>query len=135
MLFRSRTPSEQLDQLTAVADTNGPLAVVEFTGALPRARLFTQWEVQTNDTAVLARLRDPAWDPHESVLVNVTPPGLKASGTNAASAQATVKSYAPKHIVVNTQSPADAILLLNERWYQHWHVQIDGKPAELLRAN
>ena len=38
-----------LSGLTAVLDTNGPYAVFEFTGALPRAKLYPHWQVSTNE--------------------------------------------------------------------------------------
>jgi hypothetical protein len=41
----------RLDELTAVPATNGPFALFEFTGALPRAKLYTNWQVLTNDQA------------------------------------------------------------------------------------
>src|SRR2546423_1287569 len=47
------------EHLTAAPSTNGPFALFEFTGALPRAKLFTQWEVNTNDTATIQRLKSP----------------------------------------------------------------------------
>ncbi len=36
------------EQITAVADTNGPYALYDFAGALPRARLYSNWQVSTN---------------------------------------------------------------------------------------
>ncbi len=41
------------EQLTAVSSTNGPYAVFEFAGALPRAKLYANWQVSTNDPATL----------------------------------------------------------------------------------
>ena len=34
---------------------NGTYALIEFTGALPRAKLYSHWQVSTNDTATLKR--------------------------------------------------------------------------------
>lgn len=46
----------QLQQLTAVTDTNGPFAVFDFTGALPRAKLYSNWDVATNDPQMVGQL-------------------------------------------------------------------------------
>lgn len=47
------TRPTKLEELTAVSGTNGQFAVIEFTGALPRARLYSNWRVATNDPAVV----------------------------------------------------------------------------------
>lgn len=41
------------EQLTAVPSENGACALFEFTGALPRARLYSDWQVCTNNPAEL----------------------------------------------------------------------------------
>jgi hypothetical protein len=45
----------QLTELTAVPSNDGAIALFEFTGALPRARLYSHWQVCTNDPASLRR--------------------------------------------------------------------------------
>jgi len=42
-----------LAEMTAAPGDDGALALFEFTGALPRAKLYTNWQVCTNDTATL----------------------------------------------------------------------------------
>jgi hypothetical protein len=39
----------RLEELTAVPSTNGRYALFEYTGALPRAKLYSHWRVSTND--------------------------------------------------------------------------------------
>ncbi len=41
------------EELTAVPNNNGGCALFEFTGALPRAKLYSHWQVCTNDGAEL----------------------------------------------------------------------------------
>jgi hypothetical protein len=43
----------KLEELAAAPDTNGPYALFEFTGALPRARLYSDWRICTNNAAAL----------------------------------------------------------------------------------
>ena len=48
------TRPTQLSQLTAEPATNGTYALFDFTGALPRAKLYSNWQVATNaDPAAL----------------------------------------------------------------------------------
>ena len=121
--------------LEAEITTNGPYALFEFTGALPRAKLYSNWQVSTNDQATLKELPDPAFDPEKTVLVAEPVGAPKPSATNQAPGTVDWVSYAPKDVVLNAKAAAKCILLLNDRFDPNWHVTIDGKPAALLRCN
>ena len=58
-----------LDELTAVTKPDGQYAVFDFTGALPRAKLYAYWQVSTNDPATLTELASAEFDPERTVLV------------------------------------------------------------------
>lgn len=120
--------------LKATPNEQGPFALIEFGGALPRAKLYTRWETVTNDPAALARLRSPEFDPERSVVLAAEPVGIKPS-PETTSGDVAFASYAPKHIVLKTKSTANGVLLLNDRWHADWQVSVDGQPAPLLRAN
>ncbi len=42
-----------LEELAAAPDNNGPYALFDFTGALPRARLYSNWQIASNNPVVL----------------------------------------------------------------------------------
>jgi hypothetical protein len=48
----------QLEEMTAAPGDSGAIALFEFTGALPRARLYSNWQISTNDPAALQRWLD-----------------------------------------------------------------------------
>ena len=123
----------QADDFDAVPDPNGRYAIFEVAGALPRVRLFGRWEISTNDTATLARLRDPGFDPTTSVILANAPGVTPDAG--AAEGEATILEYSPKRLVVKTRSPAARVLLDNARWHEDWKATIDGSPVPILRAN
>ena len=126
----------RLDQLTTVADTNGPYALFEFTQALPRAKLYTNWEIRTNDQEVLNQLAATSFDPERGVFVaGGLPPPPVTAGTNDDSGTVAFASYAPKDIVLKSDAPAPSVLLLNDRFDPNWKVRVDGAPAKLLRCN
>ena len=130
----STATADLVQLLTATASETGPFAVLEFTGTLPRAKFYTDWQAGLDDARVLQRLRAPDFDPALQVLVSEAVSGMTPA-TNAAPAEATITSYAPKRITVKTRSAAPGILLLNDRWHPDWKVTIDGQPTALLRAN
>ncbi len=148
-------------QLTAVTDTNGEDALIEFTGALPRAKLYTHWETNslaefknfttnnfdmasllifdsagTNGFLTLQKLTSPNFDPNQTVLLGAPlPEGTPGGADRQNSGTVDFKSYSPKDIVLSAQASAPSILLLNDRYDPNWHVLVDGKPAPLLHCD
>ena len=129
--------SESTMDYNAAVTTNGPLALIEFTGALPRASLFANWQVNTNDETTLQSLASPAFDPHQTVLVSDVIPA-STSGTNAGASAGTVKiqpNYKPKYMEIAADVKVPSVLLLCDRFNPKWQVWVDGKQAKLLRCN
>ena len=116
--------------------TNGPFALLEFTGALPRASLYTRWQVETNLEAALTLLTNRVFNPAESVIVSTPlPAGVPPAPTNAASSPVRFASYRPKQYVLEAKAEAPSILLINDKFHPHWKVWVDGQPDTLLRCN
>lgn len=140
-------------QITTVVNTNGPFALIENGAALPRASLFTRWQVitnneevitnngvvSTNDQKTLRLLADPAFDPAQTVLVADALPALPApTATNAAAQKAgwvSFTHYEPKCVQFSAQAELPSVLLLNDRYDPNWKVWVDGRPEKLLRCN
>ena len=126
---------QRLEELTAVPADNGRYALFEFTGALPRAKLYANWQVSTNDPANLKTLVDVNFDPAKTVLISTPQTDLPAVATNENSGTVEFTSYAPKKIIFTANATAPSVLLLNDKYDPHWRVSVDGKPAALLRCN
>lgn len=123
-----------LDQITVVTNSPGQFALIEFTGALPRAKLFTQWLAITNDAEVLSLLTNSVFNPHETVIVSTPLPATtNGPGTNAGEVK--FIAYAPKRIQLEASAAAPSVLLLNDKHSPNWKVTVDGQPAALLRCN
>jgi len=124
----------RVEDITAGIRPDGQFAIFQFGAALPRTKLFSQWEVVTNDTAALQRLADPAFNPQNAVvLADVPPGGTGSAGTPTGTAD--IVQYEPKHVTVKAQAGAPSILLLNDKFDPNWKVKVDGKPDRLLRCN
>jgi hypothetical protein len=125
-----------LNKLTAVPAENGEYALFDFTGALPRARLYSHWQVDTNDSTTLQMLTSANFDPWKTVLLSTSLPVAPVTNTaNENSGTVEFKSYAPTDIQFTAQADAPSVLLLNDKFDPNWHVFVDGKPAPLLRCN
>jgi hypothetical protein len=127
-------PASPVDFIT-VLDTNGPLSVFEFTGALRRASLIPRWQVSTNNAETLRALADPNFDPHETVLVDGTVPPPPPPGPTAGTGTVSISDYAPKRIALAADVNAPCILLLSDRYNPKWKVTVDGTSQEVLRCN
>jgi hypothetical protein len=125
----------KLSDITAVADTNGTYALFDFAGALPRARLYTRWQVSTNEQEILTELTAGSFNPHETVLVTGPAPAPAAPVPNQNPGAVEFSSYAPSHVVLKARAEAPSILLINDKYDPNWKVSVDGQPAELLHCN
>jgi hypothetical protein len=128
------TPSNA-EQFTVVPDANGLFALFEFAGALPRAKLYANWQNDTNNQATLEQLANPAFDPGQSVFVAGELPAATSAWTNQPVGNVDIASYASKDIVLNSDAPSAAVLLLNNHYDPNWKVLVDGRPGTLLRCN
>src|ERR1043166_1182349 len=125
----------ELDHITAEPNPNGPFVVFEFTNALPRAKLFSEWRVNTDHAAVLRELTAPDFDAHKLVFVEYTIPAASASATNQDLKPVEFVHYEPKRIELQSQAAVPTVLLLNDKYDPNWRVSVDGKPEKLLRCN
>jgi hypothetical protein len=126
--------------LTFIDDPNGPYCLFEFTGALPRAKLYSNWQISTNDSQTLQQLAAETFDPEQTVLVapqaaGVTPPASAGSTNSTTPGSVNFVSYAPKHLVLHSQASTPSLLLLNDHYDPGWHVDVDGVAAALQRCN
>ncbi|HUC86689.1 MAG TPA: hypothetical protein VL970_15940, partial [Candidatus Acidoferrales bacterium] len=123
------------DEVTAVPAEDGPFALFQFTLALPRATLFSKWQVNTNGTNVLAQVMAPSFNPRESVFVDDIMPANPAAATNAPAGSVTIVNYAPKDIVLSADVKAPSILMLSDHYQPDWKVWVDGRPDTMLRCD
>jgi hypothetical protein len=130
-----------LEELSAAIKPDGQYAVFDFTGALPRAKLYANWTVSTNDEATLTTLASADFDPERTVFVDSSTlnaqPSTNSSTLNPQPSTNSVEftNYAPKRIVLQAKVGAPSVLLLNDRFDPNWKVSVDGRPEALLRCN
>ena len=118
-------------------DVNGMGALVEFDGALPRAKLFADWRQGVADPEALKILASPGFNPQRQVIL--AEKGLLEPDMPARTSQLGPVEYVAnraKYIELKTPpTEINTVLLLNDRHNPDWQVTVDGKPARLLRAN
>lgn len=131
---REGEPIHDAGDLTVKTNDNGHIALIEFTKALPRAKLYANWQM-ADDAAALAKLNAPEFDPATTVLVATNTPIPQPAQAGADPGTVTITSYESKDVKLTANAKTPAVLLLNDRSADYWKVWVDQQPASILRCN
>lgn len=101
------------------------------TTALPRAFLVQRATVAGSQEEAWAMIHQAGFDPATSVVLEA---GRPLDG-DAAGGELRVERYEPDRIELAVDSPAEGYLVLSDPFYPGWLAELDGSPAEILRAN
>ena len=78
----------------------------------------------------------PNVDPRKTVLLAKAPAGFTPGALGGATGSAWITRYTNTDIAIVADAPAGGgIVLLNDVWHPWWRASVDGKPAEILKAN
>lgn len=139
VIVRDGTPLD--DQYTLAYDAPGPLAVYENPDPLPRAWLVPQAQVLPDEEAVLAALKQPAFEPLHTVVLaqNHDNPSILApadeSVPSSMAEPVSVLAYGPNEMVLAAHAERPGYLVFSEVWFPGWLATVNGEPAPVLRAN
>jgi hypothetical protein len=126
---------EDAGDMTLQTNDNGHIALIEFTAALPRAKLYANWQT-TDDKTALAMLNSPQFDPAKTVLIATnTPLPDKPTQPDADPGTVQITDYQPRDVKLQADAKVPAVLLLNDRTGEYWKVWVDGNPSPVLRCN
>lgn len=111
---------------------SGDVKVYMNPDVLPRAFVAHQARVVSDDTAALAALRSPDFQPATTVILSS---GNNLTGVGGGSDRLTVLNYRPEHVSIEAELDSPGILVLSDADYPGWHAQVDGRDVPILRAN
>jgi hypothetical protein len=103
--------------------------VYENPRALPRV-LFATAAVKGDFPDMLATGRWPQGDVDTTVVLEAPPPAIRRRPGTVG-----ITSYRHSEVTVAADSPDGGFVVLNDLWQPWWFTSVDGRPAELLRAN
>jgi hypothetical protein len=104
----------------------------------PRALVVFDHRVETNSSAVLAAVRDPAFDPEQTVWLEEPPPDLpaeSAASTPPSAAGARITKYEPDDVTVEAELPKPGFVLLLDTYFPGWTATVDGRTVPISRAD
>jgi hypothetical protein len=150
-----------LNYQTAMPTADGDYALFEFTGALPRVKLYSNWQTNnpaalssfttngmnsddltlfemtgTNDFLTLKELMSSSFDPTATVLLpEPLPATAKPSGTNQNSGEVKIVSYEPADIKLDAEAVGPSVIMMCDKYDPDWQVWVDGKKDKVLRCD
>lgn len=101
--------------------------------ALPRAKLFYDYEIIKKDKDIIKRFYSDGFD-FSNKLILEEDPGLKISSP-AKGDKAAIVSYTPGRIIIDVSSHSPALLFLSDNYYPKWKVRINGQDAKIFRTD
>jgi hypothetical protein len=103
--------------------------------AFPHAFVVHQFELVKNTEEAISRLKDPSFDPSQSVLIegNIRETLSPPNGTTSSKAVVTNRTTNSMRIDVTTEKAG--ILVVSEQSFPGWEAFVDGQPTEILTAN
>jgi len=136
-------PIERIDKslrpgdLTFLARTRDGF-LYENPRAFPRVMFVTGW-MHADFADILATGAWPPFDPRRTVLLEHPPAQAAAPevtrGDPLAPVQVRLSSFENTRVNVDVTTTKPGFLLLNDAWHPWWRVRVDGREADLLRAN
>jgi hypothetical protein len=120
----------------AVNEQAGTMGFAYNQGYLPRARMVYDWAVEPEESRILPLLHAEGFDHTRKVILEKQPAIAPAAATDSTAAgSASITRYGLNGITTDVSGSRDGLLVLSEIDYPAWKATVDGKPAEILRAD
>ena len=123
--------------LTLRASPNGPMALVEFKGALPRAKLYADWLVVSDDKKAQEILYSQSFIPQIKVILRkeALPQPQRPAETDRLP-PVKIHDLADQHATLKIPPlEHNVVLLFTNPYKAGWRVVVAGKSAVVLHAN
>ncbi|MFN8586412.1 MAG: hypothetical protein U0704_01325 [Candidatus Eisenbacteria bacterium] len=109
--------------------------VYEYVRTLPRATVVDAYAVlpdtgRASVDSVTSSPRDPA-----TFTFLTKKPGFESGSGQLPAGTATISKYGLHEVEIAADAAGPALVRLSDLWYPDWKATVDGKPAEILRAD
>lgn len=138
----SGVPIERIDKklrtgdLRLIARTKEAF-IYENQRALPRVSFAVNWQ-PANFDELIATGNWPQFDPAQTVLLEDGPPMPQTevmTGSAKPISTAVIDRFENTLVDVTVETDREGFLVMNGAWHPWWRATVDGKPAEILKAN
>jgi hypothetical protein len=104
--------------------------------ALPRVFVVGAQQVASGDQAALDAVTAPGFDGRRVAVTEQPLPGVAQGGRGGgSSASASLRSYAPEHVVIDADANRPGLLVLTDDFYPGWKATLDGRAVPIHRVD
>jgi hypothetical protein len=104
--------------------------------ALPRVKLYYNYEVITENHQILARLLSDTFDINQQLILEKELKGMIVKIYNPVNQGITdILSYTPNKVVIKVKTQSNALLFLSDNYYPNWKAYINGQETPIYRAD
>jgi len=107
--------------------------IFENTLVYPRVFLTSSYQTYASVDSFEKQFFAHTFDPRQTILLPEGTPLLKVSYTNIS--KATIISYKPEEVVIQTESDAAQLLFLSDAYAPGWTATVDGNQTDVFRAD
>ena len=113
---------------------SGDVKIYENSNVLPRAFFAADWVWAADVSESLDLMHDPDFDVRTTAVI-VGDPAAENDIIPGGTGIATIASYEPEQVVVETESATGGLLVLTDALYPGWRATVDGEPAIMYQAD
>jgi hypothetical protein len=110
---------------------SGDVKIYQNQALLPRAFVVNNARVVDDEQQALEILRDPAFDPAQTVILDKGQELAASSGTS----QVELIAYEPEEVRLRARLDKPGYLVLTDAYYPGWVAEVDGRTAPISRAD
>jgi hypothetical protein len=100
---------------------------------IPRYHVVHRATAVASPEAALAAVRDPSFEPAESVVLEIDAPSPVVHGNSTSRVEIQVEE--PALVRLSVSSDERGYLVVARPWFPGWRAEVDGREAPILRAN
>ena len=111
--------------------------IYENIGAFPRVMFASEW-LPADFGRLIKDGRWPKFDPMRTVLLDessLQAPAFRSLPVSLSKATVALRTYKNTEVEIDEEFLTGGFVVLNDVWHPWWFGTVDGKPAEVLRAN
>ena len=112
---------------------NSEVSLWRSTNALPGGAVVSNLVVEPDSARQIAMLWTPGFDPRTTATVFAPVAGIPAGRSGTGSF--TVTGFAPDTVAATVTTDGPALFVHSQNWHPYWQVEVDGTPAEVVRAD